>query len=196
MSGKIQFKGLSYTLSASSFAEFVVGDSGGRFVAKAKNGTKTYDAEIAIAEPSGEGGLSEAGGIVVIGERVVDFSGYKSLWGTADYKAFAKDRLKGKKLTLKGEDFGLKSGESLKFSFDATGKVKIAGKFVTGKKGTYSVSASTTICVTELYIDDDEEWSFTGDVLVYFPAKSGKKFDGFFRKITVWSAEGFPLQAY
>ena len=196
LSGKIQFKGLSYTISASSFAEFVVGDSGGRFAAKAKNGAKTYDAEIAIAAPSGEGGLSEAGGIVVIGDRVVDFSGYKSLWGTADYKAFAKERLKGKKLTLKGEDFGLKSGESLKFSFDAAGNVKIAGKFVTGKKGTYSVSASTTICVTELYIDDDEEWSFTGDVLVYFPAKSGKKFGGFFRKVTVWSAEGFPLQAY
>ena len=76
----------------------------------------------------------------------------------------------------------------------------ITGKFVTGKKNgknvTYSASASTTVCATELYLDDDEEWSFTGDVFVYFPAKAGKKFGGFFRQVTVWSAEGLALQAY
>ena len=169
LSGKIQFKGLAYSLSASCFSEFAVGDAGGRFAAKAKKGSNAYLAEIAISAPGEEGGLPEAGGIVAIGDRVVDFGGYRSLWGTADGKAFAKAKLKGKKLTLKGEDFGLKSGESLKLSFDASGNVKVAGKFIT-KKGTYSASASATICATELYIDDDEAWSFTGDVYIYFPA--------------------------
>jgi hypothetical protein len=200
LSGKVQFKGLTYTLSASSFAEFPVGDYGGRFVATAKSGKSSYVAEIAVAAPVEEGGLPEVGGIIEMGSRVVDFGGYRSLWGTSDGKMFAKKKLNKKKLTLKGADFGLASGEQLTLVFDATGKVTITGKFVTGKKNgksvTYSASASTTICATELYLDDDEEWSFTGDVFIYFPAKAGKKFGGFFRQVTVWSAEGLALQAY
>jgi len=200
MSGKIQFKGLAYTLSASCFTEFAVGDFGGNFAATAKSGTKSYPAEIAIAAPVEEGGLPEVGGVIDFGTRVVDFGGYRSLWGTSIGKTFAKKKLNKKTLTLKGEDFGLASGEKLKLSFDSAGKVKIAGTFVTGKKGgknvTYSVSASATICATELYIDDDGGWSFTGDVYIYFPAKSAKKFGGFFRQVTVWYAEGFVLQAY
>ena len=196
MSGKIQFKGLTYALSASHFSEFAVGDLGGYFVATAKSGTKTYPAEIAIAAPAEEGGLPEVGGVIDFGSWVVDFGGYRSLWGTADGKTFAKKRLDKKTVTLKGEDFGLAPGEKLKLSFDAAGKVKIAGTFVTGKNVTYSASASATICATELYLDDDDEWSFTGDVYIYFPAKSAKKFGGFFRQVTIWCAEGFALQAY
>lgn len=200
LSGKLRFKGIDCTISASRFSEFPVGDSNGKFEAVVKNGKNSYAAEIAIAAPLDEGGLAMVGGIVEIGERIVEFDGYKTIWGGSDAKAFAKKKLNKKTLTLKGEDFGLAAGEQLKLAFDAAGKVKIAGKFVTGKKNGknvfYSVSASATVCATELYIDDDGEWSFTGDVYVYFPAKTAKKFGGYFRQVTVWCAEGMNLQAY
>lgn len=196
LSGKVQFRGLVYTLAASSFEEFAFGDMSGRFTATAKSGSKSYVAEIMIGAPYEDGGMPEVGGIVSIGDCVVDFWGYKSMWGASDYKTFAKAKLKGKTLTLKGEEFGLDSGEKLTLSFDASGNVKIAGTFVNSKKVKYSVSASAPLCASELYFDEEEGWGFSGDIFIYFPAKSSKKFKGFFRQVAIWYAEDLGIQAY
>ena len=157
ISGKMLEGSSTWTLSAASFAsgayDPVVGAVGLSADVIGKCGRASFACPVDFADD----GLS--------GSAESDlFATVRSLWTTADYKAFAK------KLTAAGTVTGTVGADVFDFRFTTSGTVTAKGSFASG----YKASASAPLCV----IAPPEE-GFRALAWLHYPPVPSRKFEGF-----------------
>ena len=182
LSGKLYRKGTVWTMASAGYLKFDGSGESGRYAVTLTNGKKKATANLTIKR---DGASSLSGFSANVPDWSFRFGGFRTMWKSGNYAEFAKSQLKGRTVTLKGEDYGLASGERIKLSFAKDGSIKAAATFVTkksgGKKVSYAATATATVVSSkcEPYKSSGKTaWNFNGECYLYFPANKAKSFTG------------------
>ena len=194
-SGKISGKyfdenGLTWTLSAISFAEYDETTYATILTAKSEKEARTYELYVAEGALGGEAQLwseDEDGNPVMVAYF------YQTDWKSGVWKTPASKFAKATVVEYEAKDAADNQGTvSLKFA--ASGAVTAKGVFITGKDKNnkdvkYSASGSSVLIPTGTI----GEGKFTAKVYVYFPPKAGK-FAGYCEEVSLeWDGAAFTI---